>query len=478
MFNFNLQNRAFEELNAEQFRIIYFLNNTLSMVNEKHNTPDNNKIEMFNGYMMNKLGLCERQVQRLIKGLEKLGYINVERTIGRNAAKKPNIITLNVAENNDINDAIYCALYENSAKNSDINADINVTLNKKNIKIKENNNNTSTITSGTRTRRKKEKINKKEIEIGTMDKGSTNERSNGLFYDSLDNEVNGVSDNGTNGMNAMYKCNEMELGDSSTVDTGTTGHTSSTEVKNEIKDNTSTGAFIETDPTPKENNKPQNGIKIYPPSPQEEIEHKRASILKCIESGKKFMYETTKTKDLNEWKAQMEYITIQFNNLKKITPTDAYNGVRKDFKRWWDATKQYFPKGWNEKEQTQQPQKKKLLTKIKESDQQVLQYWIDSTDDNKDEMISRLLSKWEDVYEPDTIAQIYQKSHLNASCASETADVGNYPIQHVKTQQDARKCPKIEYNELEEESGVELLNDATVAQIIYINQKQSQYRIN
>ena len=113
MFNFNLQQKAFEELSAEQFRVVYFLNNTLSMVNESKKTPDNNKIEMFNGYLMDKLGLSERQVQRLIKRLEQLNYITVERATRKN---QPNIITLNCDINNDIN--------------NDINCDKNVTLNK------------------------------------------------------------------------------------------------------------------------------------------------------------------------------------------------------------------------------------------------------------------------------------------------------------------------------------------------------------
>ena len=66
MFNFKYQQRAFNELNAEQFRVVYLLNSTLSMTNKTNNTPDNNKIEMYNGYMMDKLGLSERHVQPVV----------------------------------------------------------------------------------------------------------------------------------------------------------------------------------------------------------------------------------------------------------------------------------------------------------------------------------------------------------------------------------------------------------------------------
>ena len=114
MFNFNLQQKAFEELSAEQFRVVYFLNNTLSMINESNKTPDNNKIEMFNGYMMDKLGLSERQVQRLIKRLEQLDYITVERATRKN---QPNIITIKCDINNDINCDKNVTLNKNTKEN-------------------------------------------------------------------------------------------------------------------------------------------------------------------------------------------------------------------------------------------------------------------------------------------------------------------------------------------------------------------------
>lgn len=94
MFNFKFQQRAFNELNAEQFRVIYLLNSTLSMVNKKNNTTNNDKIEIYNSYLMNKLGLCERQVQRVIKDLQQLGFISVQR-----GKKSPNIITLKFNKN-------------------------------------------------------------------------------------------------------------------------------------------------------------------------------------------------------------------------------------------------------------------------------------------------------------------------------------------------------------------------------------------
>ena len=181
MFNFNLQKRAFDELNAEQFRVVYFLNSTLSMVNKQKNTPDNNSIEMFNGYMMDKLGLSERQVQRLIKSLEHTGFISVKRAT---AKKQPNTITLIDAEN----DATTCD------KNGDKNGDKNVTLN--NLDIKYNNNNiTKDLSTSTRTstevtllqENKKYKIKNISSEV-TPSTGTFQDEVESVFLNSSDDE--------------------------------------------------------------------------------------------------------------------------------------------------------------------------------------------------------------------------------------------------------------------------------------------------
>lgn len=176
MFNFNLQKRAFNELNAEQFRVVYFLNSTLSMVNKQKNTPDNNSIEMFNGYMMDKLGLSERQVQRLIKSLEHTGFISVKRAT---AKKQPNTITIIDAEN----DATIC----------DKNGDKNVTLN--NLDIKYNNNITKDLSTSTRTstevtlleENKKYKIKNISSEV-TPSTGTFQDEVESVFLNSSDDE--------------------------------------------------------------------------------------------------------------------------------------------------------------------------------------------------------------------------------------------------------------------------------------------------
>ena len=101
MFNFKYQQRAFNELNAEQFRVVYLLNSTLSMTNKTNNTPKNRKLKMYNGYLMDKLGLKERMVQYHIKTLEEKGFIKVKRPVGRNS-NKPNIITLKFRKDEEL----------------------------------------------------------------------------------------------------------------------------------------------------------------------------------------------------------------------------------------------------------------------------------------------------------------------------------------------------------------------------------------
>lgn len=207
MFNFNLQKRAFDELNAEQFRVVYFLNSTLSMVNKQKNTPDNNSIEMFNGYMMDKLGLSERQVQRLIKSLEHTGFISVKRAT---AKKQPNTITIIDAEN----DATTC----------DKNGDKNVTLN--NLDIKYNNNITKDLSTSTRTstevtllqENKKYKIKNISSEV-TPSTGTFQDEVESVFLSFSDDEwlsyevKRSMTDNVNNNLKLIdMKENEMKHG--------------------------------------------------------------------------------------------------------------------------------------------------------------------------------------------------------------------------------------------------------------------------
>lgn len=329
MFNFNLQNKAFEELNAEQFRFVYFLNNTLSMVNKTNNTPNNNTIEMYNGYMMDKLGLSERQVQRLIKRLEQLEYITVKRATRKN---QPNIITLifeennatdcTLSQNNDINDAINC----------DINCDKNVTLNKKEIRNNKNNNN---ITTGILEHKdlehivteenKKEKNNKKEKE---SDQSSldvkVSEQDNKIF-----NKENEMSDNGTNGMSAISEQSERQAKENESSGCDKINEmTTSMATPNNINDTDT--ILQDTKVTNKESLSQPQVKNILPPATatlEEKEDDHIQNIIKNIDFSMNAMYHTRY--NINEWASQYEYFTLQCNNLKTLMGDDKYRLYKK-----------------------------------------------------------------------------------------------------------------------------------------------------
>lgn len=79
MFNFNLMNKALLDTNLsdKEFRLLYLIVNNMSMNNT-------NEIEMYNGFLMDKLNICERQVRRLTSSLVEKGYITKVNTGTKN----------------------------------------------------------------------------------------------------------------------------------------------------------------------------------------------------------------------------------------------------------------------------------------------------------------------------------------------------------------------------------------------------------
>ena len=125
MINLVLLNKAFGEVTPTQFQMLYMIANQCSL-------KKSDSVEMYNGFMMDKMGLSVRMIQYNIKALEEKGFIKVERPIGRNASKKPNVITLckveeekeTVQETNkestQLNDAINCIPYKLLKENKNI----------------------------------------------------------------------------------------------------------------------------------------------------------------------------------------------------------------------------------------------------------------------------------------------------------------------------------------------------------------------
>lgn len=351
MFNFNLQNKAFEELNAEQFRVVYFLNNTLSMVNKTNNTPNNNTIEMYNGYMMDKLGLSVRMVQYHIKALEQLGYIKVVRPIGRNARKQPNKIT--------INNAIDCALSENNtnkttndAINNAINDAIDCTPNKNKIKYKNNNITTGILEHKDLERivteeNKKEKNNKKEklSDQSSMDVNVSEPENKIISFKKMIKE-NEMSDNGTSVMNAISEQSERQAKENESSGCDKINEmTTSLATPNNIN---YTGTILQD--TQVKNNEslsqPQvNNILPLPTALEEDTDPLIAKTIHNIDFSMNAMYKGRY--DYGQFSSQYEYFTLQCHNLNVLMGDDKYQLYKKQYiTPWWNKTKEYFPDGY------------------------------------------------------------------------------------------------------------------------------------
>lgn len=88
MINLNLLNKALTDTNITdaEFRLLYLIANNISM-------SKTDEKEIYNGFLMDKLNLSERQIQRLTKSLADKGYIT-KRAIGNKRNKHGNIYSL------------------------------------------------------------------------------------------------------------------------------------------------------------------------------------------------------------------------------------------------------------------------------------------------------------------------------------------------------------------------------------------------
>ena len=92
--NLNFMNKAVfdTDLTDKEFRALYVICNNAAINNST-------TVEIHNGWLMDKLNLCERQVQYITKGLVTKGYIKKEVT-GTKKNKNANTYTI-ISEMND-----------------------------------------------------------------------------------------------------------------------------------------------------------------------------------------------------------------------------------------------------------------------------------------------------------------------------------------------------------------------------------------
>lgn len=192
MFNFKLYNAALEDANLtdKEFRMLCLFLNKSSM--DKSDT-----IEMFNGFLMDKLNLCERHIRRLTNSLEKKGYFTKTIT-GTVRNRNANTYILKCTEKCDKN-VPPCNIEDDDIKcdkNVDIKCDKNVPLNNLDIKYNNNNNNiTKDLSTSTRTstevtlleENKKYKIKNISSEV-TPSTGTFQDEVESVFLNSSDDE--------------------------------------------------------------------------------------------------------------------------------------------------------------------------------------------------------------------------------------------------------------------------------------------------
>ena len=98
MFNFHYMNRVLDDANVsdKEFRLLYLIVNNMSM-------NDTHEITIYNGFLMDKLNLSERQVQRLTKSLGDKGYLTKVVT-GTSRNKNGNVYRLNLVSESSTTD--------------------------------------------------------------------------------------------------------------------------------------------------------------------------------------------------------------------------------------------------------------------------------------------------------------------------------------------------------------------------------------
>lgn len=127
MINLQLMNKAVfdTELTDKEFRTLYLICNYAALNNT-------NTIQLHNGWLMDKLNLCERQVRNITNGLDAKGYIKKEVT---GTKKNKNANTYTIIE--EINDEIIEEM--NEEKKLEINCEINDEIKlEKNCPLKKN----------------------------------------------------------------------------------------------------------------------------------------------------------------------------------------------------------------------------------------------------------------------------------------------------------------------------------------------------
>lgn len=374
MFNFKLYNAALEDANLtdKEFRMLCLFLNKSSM--DKSDT-----IEMFNGFLMDKLNLCERHIRRLTNSLEKKGYFTKTIT-GTVKNRNANTYTLKCTEKCDKN-VPPCNIEDDDIKcdkNVDIKCDKNVPLYKEHINNKNNkdiegiNDINSTCSNSTcNNKTNKEKSNKKEMGIennATIDEKDLFKDKDKSFWD-------------------FY--NSLEDGDD--LDKSQNEEDNKTIKPIDMKE-----SVIETKPS-----KPQNH------------EYIDKELVNSVNRDKDLMF---KAKNQQEYDKALEDLRLQLNRIKETVSEDTYKAFRKGVGNWYKATLPYLK--FAEKKQTDKKEKPKTTNTPTDEEMGKLEWFVEGVKVSKTvEEVENYIGKidqWFDLAyakcSKKTIDEIYQKT--------------------------------------------------------------------
>lgn len=351
MFKFDLLNEAVfdTDLTDKEFRLLYVIANNAAMNNT-------DTVQLHNGWLMDKLNCCERQIRRLTNSLNQKGYVikTVTSTPKNKNANTYNLKGTLQADKNVPPKTSVNIVNEDKPQYVDKNVPP-----KNNKKIKENNN-TSILEHKDLVRivteeNKKEKNNKKEKvnEMELNDKVTSTQ----VYPSSLnEDKMSGVSDKNV----YIPKNTDSSITSPSEDDMDIESYTSMDLEKRGIKERKRTSTVNANKATGGVENTSMDNLstsseKTQPDAKEvvkTESEAKIASIISNIDLDKDGML---RAKSQMQFDAYFDDFKSKLANLQHLVSEEAYKNYRKIQGKWWKATVKYL-KYYKDPKKPQQPQ--------------------------------------------------------------------------------------------------------------------------
>ena len=351
MFNFKIQNKALNDLGnglitSTQFVMLYLINNN----------ANGKAVEMYNTFLMDKIGISVRMVQYNIKKLEEMGYIKVQRATGKNVIKKPNLI--------EINGAIDCTHINNNAIDNAIEGAIDCipynTKEKynKNTCIHEHDDLETKVTEDKKENIIKEKVNEmRNVVLNEMEREDkvtiTHDHPSSLIEDKMScvSDCNVYIPKNTDNSPTSHSEDDMDFDTYTSMDLKNRGIKERQRTTSIMSVNKGAG---DVENTPMDNlststEKTQQDAKEVAKT---QCDERIASIKSDINLDKDGML---RAKTQIQFDAYFDDFKAKLNQLKTLLPIEEFNTYRAIQGKWWNATVQYL-KFYKDPKQPKQPQ--------------------------------------------------------------------------------------------------------------------------